>query len=46
MRAALCELIVDGVSINSDLQLSILEDSRFIAGDYYTNFMEQFQLTI
>lgn len=45
MRAALCELIIEGVAFNSDLQLSILEDSRFIQGDYYTNFMEEFQLT-
>ena len=46
MRAALCELIIDGVSVNSDLQLSILEDSRFVKGDYYTDFMESFQLTV
>jgi acetyl-CoA carboxylase biotin carboxylase subunit len=46
MRAALCELIIDGVSVNSDLQLSILEDSRFVKGDYYTDFMEGFQLTV
>lgn len=44
MRAALCELIIEGVAFNSDLQLSILEDERFISGDYYTNFMEEFQL--
>lgn len=44
MRAALCELIIEGVAFNSDLQLSILEDERFLSGDYYTNFMEQFQL--
>ena len=44
MRAALCELIIEGVAFNSDLQLSILDDKRFIQGDYYTNFMEDFQL--
>ena len=44
MRAALCELVIEGVAFNSDLQLSILEDKRFIDGDYYTNFMEDFQL--
>ena len=44
MRAALCELIIEGVAFNSDLQLSILDDERFIQGDYYTNFMEDFQL--
>lgn len=44
MRAALCELIIEGVTFNSDVQLSILDDKRFIQGDYYTNFMEDFQL--
>lgn len=39
MRAALCELVIDGVAHNADLQLAILEDGRFIDGDYYTNFM-------
>ncbi len=40
MRAALCELVIEGVAVNSDLQLSILEDQRFIQGNYATNFME------
>lgn len=40
MRAALCELIIDGITTNSELQLAILEDPGFIGGDYYTNFME------
>ena len=44
MRAALCELVIEGVAFNSDLQLSILEDQRFIQGDYYTDFMEHFRL--
>lgn len=46
MRAALCELVIEGVAFNSDLQLSILEDERFIRGDYYTDFMEHFQLNL
>ncbi len=45
MKSALCELIIDGVANNSDLQLAILEDHRFISGDYATNFMEYFQPT-
>ncbi len=44
MRAALCELVIEGVAFNSDLQLNILEDQRFIQGDYATDFMEHFQL--
>jgi len=43
MRAALCELVIEGVAVNSDLQLCILEDARFIRGDYATDFMEQLQ---
>lgn len=44
MRAALCELIIIGVTHNSDLQLSILEDERFIQGDYHTDFMETLRI--
>ena len=43
MRAALCELIIKGVEDNAELQLAILEDPAFVSGEYYTNFMEQFQ---
>lgn len=46
MRAALCELVIEGVAVNSDLQLRILEDQRFIAGDYATDFMEQLQIDL
>ena len=46
MRAALCELVIEGVAFNSDLQLGILEDDRFIQGDYFTDFMEQFHLNV
>ena len=46
MRAALCELVIEGVAFNSDLQLGILEDERFIQGDYFTDFMEQFHLNV
>lgn len=40
MRAALCELIIGGISTNTELQLAILEEADFVRGDYYTNFME------
>lgn len=43
MRAALCELIIDGVASNTELQLNILDDMRFVQGVYYTNFMEDLQ---
>ena len=40
MNAALCEMVVEGVDHNADLQLSILSDENFLRGDYHTNFME------
>lgn len=41
MKAALCELIIEGVDQNQDLQLEILNDPAFRSGDYYTDFMEK-----
>ena len=40
MRAELCELVIEGIDHNADLQLTILSDERFLSGDYYTDFME------
>ncbi len=40
MVAALCELVIEGISHNAELQLDILSDERFLSGNYYTNFME------
>ena len=44
MRAALCELVIDGIAVNRALQLGILDDTRFLQGNYGTDFMEQFTL--
>ena len=41
MRAALCELIIDGVDHNAELQMDILSDKHFKSGDYYTDFIEK-----
>ena len=41
MQAALCELVIDGVSNNIDEQISILSDYRFVRGDYHTNFISE-----
>lgn len=41
MKASLCELVIEGFPTNSELQLKILSDARFAAGDYDTDFMEQ-----
>ena len=43
MNAALCELIVEGLSVNIEQQLDILTDERFIEGAYDTGFMEKYQ---
>lgn len=41
MQAALCELVVEGVEHNSELQMDILNDEEFKSGRYYTNFMSK-----
>ena len=39
MRAALCELVIDGISTNIEEQLRIVWDERFTSGDYDLTFM-------
>ncbi|MBQ4347882.1 MAG: acetyl-CoA carboxylase biotin carboxylase subunit [Firmicutes bacterium] len=39
MRAALCELVIDGISTNIEEQLRFVDDERFISGDYDLTFM-------
>ena len=39
MRAALCELVIDGISTNIEEQLRIVEDERFTTGNYDLTFM-------
>lgn len=40
MQAALCELVVEGVEHNSELQLDILSDGKFRDGAYTTDFLD------
>ena len=40
MQAALCELVIEGVDHNAELQIDILSDPIFKSGNYYTNFIE------
>ena len=40
MRAALSELVIEGVQENTELQLTILSSPEFISGNYHTNLME------
>lgn len=39
MQAALCELVIEGVEHNGELQMEILSDERFQTGTYTTDFM-------
>ena len=39
MRAALCELVIDGVPTNIEEQLRIIDDERFISGHYDLTLM-------
>lgn len=39
MRAALCELVIDGIPTNIEEQLRIVEDDRFTSGNYDLTFM-------
>ena len=39
LRAALCELVVDGIPTNAEEQLRIVSDKRFASGDYDLTFM-------
>ncbi len=39
MRAALCELVIEGVMTNIDLHLQILSDEEFLTGQYTTDYL-------
>lgn len=39
LRAALCELVIDGIRTNIEEQLCIVEDDRFTSGNYDLTFM-------
>ncbi len=39
MRAALCELVIEGIPTNIEEQLRFVEDDRFISGNYDLTFM-------
>ena len=34
MKAALCELVIEGIDTNIEEQLEIVSDERFMSGDY------------
>ncbi len=41
MRAALCELVIDGVEANIAEQLRLVSDQRFTTGEYDCTFLER-----
>lgn len=41
MKAALCELVIEGIDHNSELHMDILSDKEFVSADYFTDFMEK-----
>ena len=41
MKAALAELVIEGVTHTADLQMDILSDPDFLDGSYTTDFMEK-----
>ena len=40
MKAALCELVIEGVPTNIEEQLSIVSNEKFMSGEYDLRFME------
>lgn len=40
LRAAMCELVIDGISTNAGEQLELIGDPRFESGEYDLTFME------
>ncbi len=39
MRASLCELVIEGVEHNAELQMSLLEEEDVLRGTYHTDFL-------
>jgi acetyl-CoA carboxylase, biotin carboxylase subunit len=43
MKAALCELVVQGIDTNSDLHVNMLNQPEFRSGNYHTDFVEKLE---
>ena len=41
MRAALCELVIEGIEHNGEFQMDILSSEAFNSGNYTTDFLEK-----
>ena len=42
MQAALCELVIEGVTTNAEFSSEILAQPEFKDGTYCTNFLEKY----
>lgn len=40
MKRALGEMVIEGIQTNQQFQLDLLEDERFLEGEYHTKFLE------
>lgn len=40
MKRALTELVIEGITTNQDFHIDLLENDRFLSGDYDTSFLE------
>ena len=45
MHAALCELVIDGIPNNIDEQIEFVSDERFRSGEYYTDFVNDYEIS-
>ncbi|MBP3284282.1 MAG: acetyl-CoA carboxylase biotin carboxylase subunit [Clostridia bacterium] len=41
MKAALCELVIEGIDTNIDFQAELLDEAEFRSGKYGTNFLNE-----
>ncbi len=41
MRAALCELVIEGIDHNADLQSAAISGAAFLSGSYYTDYLDK-----
>ena len=41
MQAALCEMVIEGVEINRELQLETIASKEFTDGNYTTDFLNR-----
>ncbi len=44
LRAALCELVIEGVEHNRELQIQLISQEQFVDGSYTTDFLSQTKL--